>query len=91
MTLTWFDVLGVLGLLLVLGAYGALMARHLRGDRVLYPLINGLGAAAITVSLLYDQGLNVPVLIMQIAWMAISGFGVYRSLTSNADASRTHD
>lgn len=91
MTLAWFDVLGVFGLLLVLGAYGALMARRLRGDRVLFPLLNGLGAAAITVSLLYDQGLNVPALIIQIAWMAISGFGIYRSLTRNADASRIHD
>ncbi|PIQ37985.1 MAG: hypothetical protein COW59_04220 [Lysobacterales bacterium CG17_big_fil_post_rev_8_21_14_2_50_64_11] len=91
MTLTWFDVLGVLGVVLVLGAYGALLARRLRGDRVLFPLLNLLGAAAITVSLLYDQGLNVPALIMQIAWIAISGFGVYRSVIGNADASRAGD
>jgi hypothetical protein len=79
-TLAWFDVLGLLGVLAVLGAYSGLMARRLRGDRLWFPLINLLGAAAITTSLLYDQGLNVPALIMQIAWLAISGYGVYRSV-----------
>jgi len=82
MTVTWFDALGVLGVLIVLGAYLALMARHLRGDRAMFPLLNLLGAAAIAVSLLYDQGLNVPALIMQIAWLAISAYGIYRSVFS---------
>lgn len=84
MTLTGFDVLGVLGVLVVLGAYAGLLARQLRGDRLLFPLINLLGAAAITVSLLYDQGLNVPALFMQIAWMAISAYGIYRSVVSKS-------
>ena len=84
MTLTWFDVLGVLGVLAVLGAYAGLMARQLRGDRALFPLINLLGAAAITTSLLYDQGLNMPALIIQIVWIAISGYGLYRSMAGTA-------
>lgn len=90
MTLTWFDVLGVLGVLAVLGAYAGLLARRLRGDRAVFPLINLLGAAAITVSLFYDEGLNVPALIMQVAWMAISGYGVYRSVpgTGSPDEQR---
>jgi hypothetical protein len=83
-TLTWFDVLGLLGVLAVLGAYAGLMARRLRGERVLFPLINLIGAAAITASLLYDQGLNVPALIIQIAWMAISGYGIYRSMAGKS-------
>lgn len=82
MTLTWFDALGLLGVLLVLGAYAGLMARRLRGDRVVFPLLNLLGAAAIALSLLYDQGLDVPALVMQIAWIAISGYGIYRSVVS---------
>jgi len=84
MTVTWFDVLSLFGVLAVLGAYSGLMARRLRGDRLWFPLINLLGAAAITTSLLYDQGLNVPALIMQIAWLAISGYGVYRSMVGNS-------
>jgi len=84
MTVTWYDVLGLLGVAAVLGAYAGLMARRLRGDRVLFPLINLIGATAIAISLLYDQGLNVPALVIQIAWMAISGFGIYRSMVGKS-------
>lgn len=90
MTLTWFDVVGLLGVLAVLGAYAGLMARRLRGDRAWFALINLLGAAAIATSLLYDQGLNMPVLIIQIVWMAISGYGLYRSMVGT-DASNDRD
>lgn len=86
MTVTWYDVLGLLGVAAVLGAYAGLMARRLRGDRAMFPLINLIGAAAIATSLLYDQGLNLAALIIQVVWMAISGYGIYRSVAGTGSS-----
>lgn len=84
MNITGYDAIGLLGVLIVLGAYLALVLRRLRGDTLWYPLLNLIGAAAITLALLYDLGLNIPALLMQIAWLLISGYGIYRALAGKA-------
>lgn len=78
MNLQWYDLVGFLGVFLVLGAYAGHQTQQLRADGVLYSLVNLLGAAAILVPVLYAPAMNWSVIFIEVAWMAISVYGLYR-------------
>ena len=77
--LHWFDFVGFVGVLLVLGAYAGQQARKLNGDGVLYSLINLIGAGGILVPVLYAEQMNWSVLFIETAWMAISAYGIWHA------------
>ncbi|MDO5504842.1 MAG: hypothetical protein Q4F49_00935 [Pseudoxanthomonas suwonensis] len=74
--LQWFDVVGLLGTTAVLLAYLLLQADRLPAHGVVYPLLNIAGAVGILVSL--TGGFNLAVAILQLAWIAISLYGLAR-------------
>lgn len=76
--LQWFDVVGLLGTAAVLLAYLLLQAGRMQANGLAYPLLNIFGAASILVSLL--GGLNVSVAVLQVAWIAVSLYGIVRTL-----------
>jgi paired small multidrug resistance pump len=78
LNLEWYDWVGLLGTLMVLGAFFLLQARRLSGNGLIYQLLNLFGAVGILMSL-YDK-FNVAVFFLQIAWILISGYGIARSL-----------
>lgn len=78
MTIHWFDVVGLLGVALTLLAYLALQARRMKGDGVMYPLLNLIGAAAILTSLIYDTHMNISAFVIETAWVLISIYGIYQ-------------
>ena len=86
MDLQWFDLVGFAGVLMVLGAYFLLQTGRMRGDRVPFSLLNALGAAGILVPVWYAPKLNWSVLIIESAWVLISLYGIWHSLTSRAKA-----
>lgn len=77
-SLQWFDVVGLLGTAAVLLAYFLLQAGRLQGTGLAYPILNIIGAAGILVSLL--GSFNLSVAVLQVAWIAVSLFGIVRSL-----------
>jgi hypothetical protein len=77
LTVTWFDVCGMVGVALVLAAYALLTAGRLVAQRPLYLLLNLAGSAAILVSL--TQAFNLSAFIIQVAWIAISIYGLLRA------------
>jgi hypothetical protein len=81
MNLHWWDFAGFAGVFLVLGAYFLLQTGRMRGDRVPYSLINALGAAGILIPVWYAPQLNWSVLFIEAAWILISLYGVWHSLT----------
>ena len=82
MTITfhWPRIVGLAGTLLVLVAFFLLQARKLHGNGLAYQLLNAIGAAAIIVSLFY--AFNLASMLLEIAWLAISVYGMATSRSS---------
>lgn len=76
--LAWYDLVGIAGTLMVLGAFFLLQAGRLAGHSLGYQLLNLFGASGVLVSLLGD--FNVSVFVLEAVWVAISGYGIARTL-----------
>ncbi len=84
MALAWYDWVGLLGTAMILGSFVLLQAEKLAGNGLAYQLLNLFGAVGILLSLL--GGFNVSVFLLQLAWCAVSIYGIARSLRSKAAA-----
>ena len=78
MNLEWYDWIGIAGTLMVLGAFFLLQAGRLSGTGIVYQLLNLFGAGGVLVSLLGT--FNVSVFLLEAAWVAISAYGIARTL-----------
>lgn len=78
MNLAWYDVVGLLGTLMILVAFFLLQARRLSGTGLPYQLLNLFGAAGVLVSLLGT--FNLSVFLLESAWILVSGYGIWQSL-----------
>jgi len=72
----WPDAVGLLGVVLILLAYFLLQAGHMRGESLAYQLMNAFGALLVLVSLLY--AFNLSAFLMELAWLAVSIYGIFR-------------
>jgi paired small multidrug resistance pump len=84
MTIQWFDIVGLLGVALTLLAYLALQTRRMKGDGLIFPLLNLIGAGAILVSLIYDEHTNLSAFVIESAWCVISLYGIWLALREKA-------
>ena len=75
--LHWYEYVGLIGVALCLAAFLGLQAGRLRGDGLVFQLTNIFGASGIIVSLLFD--FNLSAMVIEIAWIAISVYGIFRS------------
>lgn len=80
MNLAWYDVVGLLGTLAILAAFFLLQAGRLSGTGLVYQLLNLFGAAGVLVSL-YGT-FNLSVFLLEAAWIAVSAYGIWRTLRS---------
>lgn len=78
MNLQWYDWVGMAGTLMILGGFALLQARTLSGTGLPYQLLNLFGALGILVSLW--GSFNLSVFLLEIAWVAVSLYGISRSL-----------
>ena len=76
MTYGWHDLLGMIGVVLILVSYLLLQLERLSATSFSYSATNGLGALLILVSLMYD--FNLPAFIIEAFWLLISIYGVVR-------------
>lgn len=83
--LLWYDWVGIVGTLMILGAFFLLQAGKISGTGLSYQLLNLFGALGVLMSLLGQ--FNISVFVLEIAWMAISIFGIARTLRGNPAAS----
>lgn len=77
MGLQWFDFVGLAGVLFVLAAFFLLQAGKLGAYSLGYQLANLFGAIFILVSLYHAP--NVAAILLQLAWIAISLYGLWRA------------
>ena len=84
MNLQWYDWIGMLGTLMILGAYALLQAGRIHGNRLAYQLLNLAGAGCVLVSLW--KSFNISVFLLEAAWVAISVYGIARTLRRGTQA-----
>jgi len=74
----WHDVLGNVGVAMILGTYLALQMERLDARAPLYSILNGVGAGLITLSLCFD--FNLSAFVVEVAWVAVSLYGFVRAV-----------
>ena len=74
MTYDWHDIVGTLGVAIILVAYVLLQIERMRSDAALFSLMNAVGAVMILVSLWYE--FNFASFLMEFFWLVVSLFGI---------------
>jgi hypothetical protein len=78
MEYAWYDFVGNLGVVCVLGTYLSLQMGRLALNGLMYSLINGLGALLILVSLFFN--FNLSSFTIEVVWLLISAYGIGKYL-----------
>ena len=81
MTYGWHDLLGIIGVVLIIATYMLLQLEKLSASSLLYSVTNGLGASLILVSLIDD--FNLSAFIIEVFWLLISTYGIVRYFLRN--------
>jgi hypothetical protein len=84
-----FDLIGNIGVVLLMIAYLMLQLDKLRSDGLAYSLLNAFGAILIILSLRVN--FNLSAFIMEVFWVLISVVGIYRYFRLKALRSQTLD
>lgn len=85
MQYSWFDLIGNVGVLLMVVAYLLLQLEKLSGSALSYLALNAFGAALVLVSLRYR--FNFSAFLMEAFWLLISLFGLTKSLLGKRQGS----
>jgi len=83
------DLVGNVGVVVLMITYLMLQLGKLRSDGLAYSLLNAMGASFIVVSLLVN--FNLSALLMEVFWVLISFLGIYRYFRLKALRSQTLD
>ncbi|MGB7202936.1 MAG: hypothetical protein WBD16_11850 [Pyrinomonadaceae bacterium] len=78
MTYAWYDIIGTLGVAVIILAYVLLQIERLRSEQLMYSLLNAVGATLILISLWYS--FNFPSFVVEFFWLVISLFGIGKYL-----------
>lgn len=70
--------LGLVGVVIIGGAYFLVQSQRMSANTVIYPLANVIGSGLILISLIFDW--NTPSFCIELVWMIISFFGVIKSI-----------
>lgn len=81
MSFAWHDILGTLGVLLIVLAYAGIQFRWIRAEALAYSFGNGVGAVLILISLLVE--FNFSAFLMETVWLALSIYGVVKWTRQN--------
>ncbi|HSK72435.1 MAG TPA: hypothetical protein VK892_12100 [Pyrinomonadaceae bacterium] len=74
MQYAWYDFVGSVGVAIIIITYIFLQLEKIRSERLLYSLLNAVGASLIIVSLYYS--FNFSAFIVEFFWLLISLFGI---------------
>jgi hypothetical protein len=70
------DLVGNIGVVILMITYLMLQLNKLSSDSLAYSVLNAAGASLIVISLLFD--FNLSALLMEVFWVLISFVGIYR-------------
>ena len=78
MNYAWYDLVGNIGVGLIIVTYILLQFERIKSDTLLYSLLNAAGAGLVIVSLVYN--FNFSAFIVEFFWVLISLFGIGKYL-----------
>ena len=76
----WFDLVGNIGVLLMVIAYLLLQLKKLSSSALSYLLLNAVGAILVMTSLMFR--FNLSAFLMEAFWLLISLYGLAKPLLS---------
>jgi hypothetical protein len=80
----WFDLVGNIGVLLMVVAYLLLQLEKMSSSAVSYLLLNTVGATLVIISLKFR--FNLSAVLMEAFWLVISLYGLAKPLFSKRAA-----
>ena len=80
MSIHWHDILGTIGVALIIITYFLLQLKRLSSNGILYSTLNALGALLVIISLMYK--FNLSAFIVEAFWVLISVFGIIKYFLS---------
>jgi hypothetical protein len=78
MNYAWYDILGTIGVTVIIVTYVMLQLERIRSEQLLYSLLNAIGATLIIISLIFN--FNFPAFAVEFFWLLISLFGIGKYL-----------
>jgi hypothetical protein len=81
--MSWYDILGTLGVAVIILTYALLQLGRIRSEQILYSIMNAVGASLILVSLYFD--FNFPSVVVEAFWLLISIFGIGKYLVGRRE------
>ncbi len=76
MQFAWYDIIGSVGVSLIILTYVALQIEKIKSDSLIYSLLNAFGPSLIIISLIYN--FNFSAFIVELFWILISLFGIIK-------------
>ena len=80
----WFDLVGNVGVLMMVIAYLLLQLEKLSSSATSYSLLNAVGAVLVIISLIFH--FNLSAFLMEAFWLLISIYGLAKPLFSRRSA-----
>jgi hypothetical protein len=80
MNYTFYDLIGNIGVALIIVSYLLLQLRKIKSDNIIYSVMNATGAVFVIVSL--TENFNMSAFIIEFFWVCISLIGIYRYFIS---------
>lgn len=80
----YYDFIGNVGVVLILGSYLMVQLGRIQATGLANVCANGIGAACVLYSLLFD--FNLSAFVIEAAWLLISGVGLLRILRARRRA-----
>ena len=80
MSYHWYDFVGNIGIVFILGSYLLLQLEKISARDWRYSAANGLGAALILFSLYF--AFNLSAFLIEAAWLLISLFGLFKAFST---------
>ncbi len=74
MEFSGYDILGLVGVTTIIGAYLLLQLEKIDSKKIFYSLLNATGAGLILISLYFD--FNFPAFVVEFFWLLISLLGI---------------
>lgn len=71
------DMIGLVGSVLVIGAYLGSQTGHLPAERIGFPVVNLAGSVLLMISLYHN--FNLAAVVIEVFWVAISIYGIVKA------------
>ena len=76
MNYLWHDIVGNIGVMVIIGTYFCVQVSLMDVKRWAYSLLNALGSSFIIISLLFE--FNLSAFAVEVAWLLVSCVGLLR-------------